>query len=103
MSGANVAQSALTQAVVSENQIVAQIKQARSGRQQAQAQYRKAVAQKQSAHSQIKPGNLVKISFDGMPAVIQGKVDRVIPTANPNFHSLNVSAIRCSRITVPSP
>lgn len=42
-----------------------------------------------SAQSQITPGSLVKISFEGIPAAIQGKVERVMPTANPNSRSFN--------------
>jgi selenocysteine lyase/cysteine desulfurase/multidrug efflux pump subunit AcrA (membrane-fusion protein) len=44
----------------------------------------------ESSLSQIKPGNAVTISFDSVRQVINGTVDRVIPTANPNSHSFNV-------------
>jgi RND family efflux transporter MFP subunit len=44
----------------------------------------------ESSLSQIKPGNPVTISFDSVRQVMNGTVDRVIPTANPNSHSFNV-------------
>jgi HlyD family secretion protein len=44
----------------------------------------------ESSLSQIEPGNSVTISFDSVRQVINGTVDRVIPTANPNSHSFNV-------------
>jgi RND family efflux transporter MFP subunit len=40
--------------------------------------------------SQIKQGDLVKIRLDPIKQVINGKVDRLIPAANPNSHSFNI-------------
>lgn len=50
----------------------------------------------ESSTSQFKQGDLVKIRLDSIQQVINGTVDRVIPTANSNSHSFNI------KISLPS-
>ena len=38
----------------------------------------------ESARWQIKPGTLARIGIEGIPTLIQGRVERVMPSANPN-------------------
>jgi HlyD family secretion protein len=44
----------------------------------------------ESSIAQIKQGDLVKIRLDPIKQVINGTVDRVIPTANPTSHSFTI-------------
>lgn len=44
----------------------------------------------ESSIAQIKQGYLVKIRIDPIKQVIDGTVDRLIPTANPNSHSFTI-------------
>jgi HlyD family secretion protein len=50
----------------------------------------------ESSIAQFKQGDLVTIRLDTIKQIINGKVDRVIPTANSNSHSFNI------KIALPS-